>query len=125
MLLAKEQQEDSESANSTEGGANDAVNYAAEYKEDGESNWSIPTKEEAAILARNFNGEALETVNRLLESIRATQIYVEVQGKKIRYLCDEGRYSFMFAEKSEIRKGSTKSRNFVIRLIKHVRVHKQ
>ena len=86
MLLAKEQQEDSESANSTEGGANDAVNYAAEYKEDGESNWSIPTKEEAAILARNFNGEALETVNRLLESIRATQIYVEVQGKKIRYL---------------------------------------
>ena len=31
----------------------------------------------------------------------------------------------MFAEKSEIRKGSTKSRNFVIRLIKHVRVHKQ
>ena len=125
MLLAKEQQEDSESANSTEGGANDAVNYAAEYKEDGESNWSIPTKEEAAILARNFNGEALEAVNRLLESIRATQIYVEVQGHKVRYLCDEGRYSFVFAEKPEIHKGSTKSRNFVIRLIKHVRVHKQ
>lgn len=125
MLLAKEQQEDSESANSVEGGANDAVNYAAEYKEDGESNWSIPTKEEAAILARNFNGEALEAVNRLLESIRATQIYVEVQGKKTRYLCDEGRYSFVFAEKPEIRKGTTKGRNFVIRLVKHVRVHKQ
>lgn len=125
MLLAKEQQEDSESANSTAGGANDAVNYAAEYKEDGESNWSIPTKEEAVILARNFNGDALESVNRLLESIRATQIYVEVQGHKVRYLCDEGRYSFVFAEKPEIHKGSTKSRNFVIRLIKHVRVHKQ
>ena len=100
------------------------MNYAAEYKEDGESNWSIPTKEEATILARNLNGEALEAVNRLLESIRATPIYVEVQGKKIRYLCDEGRYSFVFAEKPEIRKAATKSRNFVIRLIKHVRVHK-
>ena len=125
MLLAKEQLEEVESAFSTQGNDNDATRYAKEYKEDGELDWKVPTKEEAQILASHFNGESLATLNTLLESIRATKIYYTVGKSKIRYLCDEGQYSFVFAAKPEFRKGTAKGHSFVVRLVKHIRVHKQ
>ena len=125
MLLAKEQLEEVESAFSTQGNDNDATRYAKEYKEEGELDWKVPTKEEAQILASHFNGESLATLNTLLESIRATKIYYTVGKSKIRYLCDEGQYSFVFAAKPEFRKGTAKGHSFVVRLVKHIRVRKQ
>ena len=125
MLLAKEQLEEAESAHSTQGNADDATRYALSYKEDGEQNWTIPTKEEAQILANNFHGDRLKAVNAVLTSVRATEIYDVVGKSKIRYLCDEGRTSFMFAENPQFRKGTSSGHSFVVRLVKHVRVKKQ
>ena len=125
MLLSKEQLESAESAYSTQGNAEDAPRYASSYVEDGEEGWSVPTKEEAQILANNFHGDRLNAVNDVLRSVRATEIYDVIGKSKIRYLCDEGRTSFMFIEHTSFRKGTPSGQSFVVRLVKHVRVRKQ
>lgn len=125
MLLSKEQLENAESAYSTQGNAEDAPRYASSYLEDGEGGWSVPTKEEAQILANNFHGDRLNAVNDVLRSVRATEIYDVIGKSKIRYLCDEGRTSFMFIEHTPFRKGTPSGQSFVVRLVKHVRVRKQ
>ena len=77
------------------------------------------------MLANNFHGDRLNAVNDVLRSVRATEIYDVIGKSKIRYLCDEGRTSFMFVEHTSFRKGTATGQSFVVRLIKHVRVRKQ
>lgn len=124
MLLAKEQLEDAASARSTEGDARDAVNYANEYSEDGLSGWSVPTKAEAEILATAFHDATLVAVNQVLRSIRGQEIYDEIAGKKVKYLCNDGELSFSFFAKPNFRAGTAKSKGYLVRCVKHVRIRK-
>lgn len=122
MLLAKDQLEEAESANSTQGNADDASRYAAEYKEDGEIGWTVPTEDEARILVKAFHDESLKAVNKVLVSVRGTEIYDVIQRTKVKFLCNEGKTYFSFVYPPQFRKASATGHSYVVRLIKHVRL---
>ena len=101
---------------------NEAVQYAAAYKEGELAEWRIPTRAEALALAAFWKGEKLNVINATFRELHDPEIYDKIEGRSVAYLCDEGRSVFSFLENPHLRKAGKSVKTYVLRLVKTVHV---
>lgn len=99
-----------------------AANFAASYTEDGMTNWSIPTRDEAKLMRTAIGLDKLESINAVLKANNIPQLNVgeSDKGESIRYLCDDATFTYVW-DGTSISKSGTK-RTYNLRLIKRVKV---
>ena len=99
-----------------------AANFAASYTEDGMTNWSIPTRDEAKLMRTAIGLDKLESINAVLKANNIPQLNIgeSDKGESIRYLCDDATFTFVW-DGTSISKSGTK-RTYNLRLIKRVKV---
>ena len=99
-----------------------AANFAASYTEDGITNWSIPTRDEANLMRTAIGLDKLESINAVLKANNIPQLNVgeSDKGESIRYLCDDATFTYVW-DGTSISKSGTK-RTYNLRLIKRVKV---
>lgn len=99
-----------------------AANFAASYTEDGMTNWSIPTRDEAKLMRTAIGLDKLGSINAVLKANNIPQLNVgeSDKGESIRYLCDDATFTYVW-DGTSISKSGTK-RTYNLRLIKRVKV---
>ncbi|MBO5871648.1 MAG: hypothetical protein J6Q75_03270 [Bacteroidaceae bacterium] len=99
-----------------------AANFAASYTEDGMTNWSIPSRDEAKLMRTAIGLDKLEYINAVLKANNIPQLNVgeSDKGESIRYLCDDATFTYVW-DGTSISKSGTK-RTYNLRLIKRVKV---
>lgn len=99
-----------------------AANFAASYAEDGMTNWSIPTRDEAKLMRTAIGLDMLETINAVLKANNIPQLNIgeSDKGESIRYLCDDATFTFVW-DGTSVSKCGTK-RTYNLRLVKRVKV---
>ena len=101
---------------------NAASSVAEAYNEEGVSEWSIPTKEEARSLKDVWSNAEFDTLNRMLANAGYdTLSEVDDKGKNVRYLCEGARYTFTFSSTSGITAAGKTVTTYRLRLVKRVR----
>lgn len=100
-----------------------AVELAAEYVEEDLTGWSIPTREEVKSMRATIGGENLSATNVCLAEYGAVLLSDDVkdlEGNKLRYLCDDGAFSFTWTGSNISTCGSKRTYN--LRMVKSVTV---
>ncbi len=99
-----------------------AANFAASYTEDGMTNWSIPTRDEAKLMRTAIGLDMLESINAVLKANNIPQLNIgeSDKGESIRYLCDDATFTFVW-DGTSVSKCGTK-RTYNLRLVKRVKV---
>lgn len=121
LLLSREEWHDMTSAYHTET-PNAASSVAEAYSEEGISEWSIPTKEEARSLKDAWSNSEFDILNRTLATAGYdTLSEVDDKGKNVRYLCEGARYTFTFSGTSGITAAGKTVTTYRLRLVKRVR----
>lgn len=101
---------------------NAASSVAEAYSEEGISEWSIPTKEEARSLKDAWSNSEFDILNRTLATAGYdTLSEVDDKGKNVRYLCEGARYTFTFSGTSGITAAGKTVTTYRLRLVKRVR----
>ena len=103
-----------------------AVNIVEAYVEGDIDGWRIPTRDEARLM-RNVLGESsLQETNEMFTThgIATLSTGEDVEsGNKVRYLCDDANYSFIWDDTSVSKCGS--KRTYHLRAVKRLRVKLQ
>jgi hypothetical protein len=99
-----------------------AANFAASYTEDGMTNWSIPTRDEAKLMRTAIGLDKLESINAVLKANNIPQLNVgeSDKGESIRYLCDDATFTYVWDGTSISKIGAKRTYN--LRLTKRVKV---
>ena len=99
-----------------------AANFAASYTEDGMTNWSIPTRDEAKLMRTAIGLDMLESINAVLKANNIPQLNIgeSDKGESIRYLCDDATFTFVWDGTSLSKCGAKRTYN--LRLVKRVKV---
>lgn len=99
-----------------------ATTIVSDYCEEDLSGWSIPKRDDVKLMRAAVGNDNLTLTNSLLEanSIPALQVGDDAKGNAIRYLCDDGTYSYVW-DGSTISKSGTK-RMYHLRAVKRVGV---
>lgn len=98
-----------------------AVELASYYKEEGLEGWSIPTTAEAQALTQHYSGVGAERLNGWLTKVGATPVFVQYEGKNVRYLCNGALSTFSFRDSKQYAAGAT-VKTYHLRLVKRLRV---
>lgn len=100
-----------------------AAELAAEYVEDDLSEWYIPTREEVKAMRALIGGGNLSATNvRLAEygAVLLSDGVKDLEGNNLRYLCDDGAFSFTWTGSNISTCGSKRTYN--LRMVKSVTV---
>lgn len=126
LLISLNEWEDVASAYS-ETGAGQAADIAAGYSEGGNqrelTGWSIPSKDDAALLKTAYAPYACVPLNNILTEAGGTAIGLTTdKGENIRYLCNEAQHTFTLASATgSITKAGSKTA-YRLRLVRRVRL---
>lgn len=100
-----------------------AVELAAEYVEEDLAEWCIPTREEVKAMRASIGGENLSATNVTLAEYGAVLLsdgVKDLEGNNLRYLCDDGAFSFTWTGSNISTCGSKRTYN--LRMVKSVTV---
>ena len=104
----------------------EAKDLAAEYSEDGLSEWRIPSKDEARLIAdQYFMDDQLNDLNTILKQNGGDTIGDGddnfLPSTNYRYLCENGIYSFVVGKSGTVSSAGS-SRTYCLRLVKTIKV---
>ena len=100
-----------------------AANIVDTYVEGNINGWKIPTRDEAKLMRNVIGGSNLEATNDMftIHGIATLSTGEDVEsGNKVRYLCDDANYSFIWDDTSVSKCGS--KRTYHLRAVKRIRV---
>lgn len=99
-----------------------ATNLVNSYAEESITGWNIPTRNEAKLMRSTIGLDALMATNRVLQANGVTTIDSgeDEEGTKVRYLCDDATYSFVWDGTSLAKCGAKRTYN--LRAVKRVQV---
>lgn len=98
-----------------------AKEAAAYYQEEGLMGWSIPTTVEAQALAQHYAGAGIHSLNDLFVKVGGSPVFLQYEGKKVRYLCNDALSTFSFRDSKLLAAGAT-VKTYHLRLVKRLRV---
>lgn len=125
LLLISLQKWDGLPSANHEGASTFVTDIATQYVEQGVSNWTIPTKEEAKALAKAYNGASLEKLNATIKQLGGTEIYDQIERGYEKYLCADARSTFSFKANTSIGTAGKTAYNYYLLLVKRVHVARQ
>ena len=104
----------------------EAKDLAAEYSEDGLSEWRIPSKDEARLIAdQYFMDDQLNDLNTILKQNGGDTMGDGddnfLPSTNYRYLCENGIYSFVVGKSGTVSSAGS-SRTYCLRLVKTIKV---
>lgn len=100
-----------------------ATNIVGAYVEGNIGGWRIPTRDEAKLMRNIIGGSSLSATNEMLDThgIATLTTGEDIEsGNKVRYLCDDASYSYIWDDTSISKCGS--KRSYHLRAVKRIRV---
>lgn len=121
LLISREEWNNMTSANHATN-PDAAASVATAYSEDGITEWSIPTTDEARTIKEAWSGTELDNFNSIINNAGYTKLSaIDDKGKNVRYLCESARYTFTFSSTSGITAAGKTVDTYRLRLVKRVR----